>query len=116
MILWATAIGIIGKVYPRIKSVGVKGVVYKRKSNDPPLSFAIMVAENKVINASPKTVIPGVKLSISNSSTGILACIALNNKSKTSGKPSPKKRVNGSRKISFAFLFANVSILIASPP
>ena len=55
-------------------------------------------------------------ISISNSSTGIFACIALSNRIRTSGKPSPKNRFNGSRNISFVFLFANISILILPPP
>ena len=91
-----------------MKSIGVSGVVYKRCNSELPLSFAIIVAENNVINAKPKTVIPGVKRCISNSSTGILACIALNSKIKTRGKPSPKKSVSGSRNISFVFLFYSI--------
>ena len=67
------AMGINGTVYPIIKSCGFIGVVYKRCIKLLCLSFAIKVAENKVINASPNTTIPGARCSISNILTGILA-------------------------------------------
>ena len=54
-------IGIIGNVYPKIKSSAVSGVVYNLCNNELPLSLEIKVAENRDINARPKTVIPGVK-------------------------------------------------------
>ena len=38
-----------------------KGVVYKRWSRELPRSLAMMVAENKVMNDRPKTVMPGVR-------------------------------------------------------
>ena len=76
----------------------------------------IIVAENKVIKESPKTVIPGVNRSISKRLTGILACIALKSKIRTRGNQRPNPILIGSRKISFVFLFARLSILILSPP
>ena len=71
---------------------------------------------NNVKKDRPNTVIPGVKCPISNSATGTFACMALRSSSKTSGNPSPKPRLIGSRRISFAHRFANVSIFIIGPP
>ena len=75
-----------------------------------------IVAENKVINDSPNTLMPGVNTSISNRLTGMFACIVLRSNNKINGKPKPKPRLIGSRKISFAHLFAKVISLIPHPP
>ena len=99
-----------------IKSNPVSGVVYNLCKRALSRSFAISVAENRVINDSPNTVMPGVSVSISNRLTGILACIALSRTSKTKGNPRPKPRLIGSRKISFEHLLANVIILIPQYP
>ena len=114
--LCTTDIGIIGRVYPRIKSVGVIGVVYSLCKSALCLSFEMRVAEKSVINERPNTHIPGVRLSISNRLTGMLACIALKSSIRTSGNPNPKARFSGSRNISFVFLDAKATILSPSPP
>ncbi len=49
-----------------IKSNPVSGVVYSLCKRALSRSFAISVAENRVINDSPNTVMPGVSVSISN--------------------------------------------------
>ena len=99
-----------------MKSIPVNGVVYNLCKNALSRSFAIKVAENKVINANPKIVIPGVSVLISNKSTGMFACNALNSKSNIKGNPSPKNRVIGSRRISLKHLFEKVRIFIFRPP
>ena len=99
-----------------IKSQPVSGVVYNLCKSALSRSFAMSVAENKVIKDSPNTVIPGVKLFISNKCTGIFACMVLRSTSNTNGKPNPNPRLIGSRKISFVHRFAKVNILILRPP
>ena len=74
------------------------------------------IGEKSVIKESPNTVTPGVRCPISNSSTGIFACMALSKSNMTTGNPSPNAKFKGSLKISFAHRFANVSILINYPP
>ena len=79
-------------------------------------SFAINVAEKSVINDNPNTVIPGVRVLISNSFTGMFACRLLKSTNNTNGNPRPNPKLIGSRKISLLHLFANVNILIPRPP
>ena len=58
---WQKAIGIKGRVYAKIKSEDLNGVVNSRIKKALCLSFAIKVPENMVINAKLKIIIPGVK-------------------------------------------------------
>ena len=96
--------GKIGSIYPMIKSIPVRGVVYNLCKRALSRSFAIRVAENSVINDRPNTVIPGASVSISNRLTGMFACSALRRSNSTKGNPMPKPRLIGSRRISLVHL------------
>jgi hypothetical protein len=58
------AMGRRGSMYPRMKSQPDRGVVYSLCKNALSRSLAISVAENRVMNDSPNTVMPGVRESI----------------------------------------------------
>jgi hypothetical protein len=66
-------IGIRGRIYPRIKSYARIGVVYSLCKSADVRSFDMSVAEKRVINERPKTIIPGVRFCISKRLTGIFA-------------------------------------------
>jgi hypothetical protein len=90
--------------------------VYNLCKNELSRSLASKVAENSVIKESPNTVIPGVKLAISNKLTGTFDWITLSISNNTTGNPRPNAKFKGSLRISFTQRFANVSILIQPPP
>ena len=97
MIVCPKVMGKSGSIYPMIKSIPVSGVVYRRCKNALSRSFAIKVAEKSVIKDNPNTVIPGVKVLISNKLAGIFACMALSKASKIKGNPKPNVILSGSR-------------------
>jgi hypothetical protein len=110
------AIGSSGSVYPKIKLLDVSGEVNNRSINELVLSFAISIPEKSEMNESPKTAIPGARWSITNSSTGILDCIADKSRSKTIGKPIPKAKLSRSLKISLLFREAKAKVFISVHP
>ena len=79
-------------------------------SRDVLLSFDIKLAENNVINAKPNKMIPGVKFSNLNISSGRLNCWKMNNQK--IGNAIYKIFLIGSLMNSLKFLLAKFNILI----
>ncbi len=93
------------------------GEVNKRIRNEEVLSFASNTPANKAINTVPNTATPGAICSgayiVLFASAGIALLIIANKKSNTKGNARPKRRFNGSRRISLAVLVEKMYALIA---
>ena len=76
-----------------MKFFAVKGEVKSRSIKELDLSFAMRIPENREMNESPKTAMPGVSLPISKSDTGMFDCIMESSRRRTIGKPKPKARL-----------------------
>ena len=88
------------------------GELNKRIRNDEVLSFASSVPEKSAKNTVPNMAMPGAIRFVSNivlfASGGIAELIMENKNINMSGKPNPKNRLIGSRRISFPFRFEKI--------
>ena len=96
------------------------GEANKRIKKDEVRSLDSSIPENNAINAVPNIAKPGARFSIENivlfASAGILALIMDNKTNSIKGNPNQKKRLTGSRKISFVLRFANKKTLMPHLP
>ena len=99
-----------------MKSILLKGVVYRRESRDDSRSLDTITEAKSDMKDNPNTVIPGVSLWTSKRDTGMFFCIVERRNIKTRGKPKPKNRLIGSRRISLAVIDERTIHFIVLPP